>query len=168
MLPRLDDGVQQFSSEAASRLGLNQAIEEERQLKRFFALVAIVAIAYAAHSHYAALGASAEGVPTSVAAPQSPAGEVSGTGTVIKLLPDDNEGARHQRFIIRLASGQTLLVAHNIEIAARVSPLREGDTVAYKGEYAWNAKGGVVHWTHHDPAGTHPAGWLKHDGHTFQ
>jgi hypothetical protein len=139
-------------------------------LKKLFVLVAIVALAYAAHSHYASVSVNApsNGASTSVATSQSPAGEVSGTGTVIRILPDDNDGDRHQRFIIRLASGQTVLVAHNIDIAARVSPLREGDTVEYKGEYAWNDKGGVVHWTHRDPAGKHPAGWLKHDGQTFQ
>ena len=87
---------------------------------------------------------------------------------MIRVLPDDNDGDRHQRFIIRLASGKTLLVAHNIDIAPRVSPLSEGDTVEYRGEFVWNDKGGVVHWTHHDPSGHHPAGWLKHAGQTFQ
>jgi len=136
-------------------------------LKRLLVIAAVAAIAYAAHSHYTAPGTPSDGASTSIATPQSSTGEISGAGTVIRLLPDDNEGDRHQRFIIRLASGQTLLVAHNIDIAARVSPLHEGDTVEYKGEYAWNDKGGVVHWTHHDPAGNHPAGWLKHDGQTF-
>lgn len=94
--------------------------------------------------------------------------EVSGSGTVIRVLPDDTHGARHQRFILRLASGDTLLIAHNVDLAPRVSPLRIGDTIAYQGEYAWNPQGGVVHWTHHDPAGRHPAGWLRRDGQTFQ
>ena len=31
-----------------------------------------------------------------------------------------------------------------------------------------NARGGVVHWTHRDPSGNHPAGWLKRNGETFQ
>ncbi|MCJ7592821.1 MAG: DUF3465 domain-containing protein [Woeseiaceae bacterium] len=30
--------------------------------------------------------------------------QVSGTGTVSRILPDDNEGSRHQRFILRLGS----------------------------------------------------------------
>lgn len=27
---------------------------------------------------------------------------------------------------------------------------------------------GVIHWTHHDPARKHVAGWLKHQGRTYQ
>jgi hypothetical protein len=84
-------------------------------------------------------------------------------GRVEKTLADDLDGSRHQRFIVRLASGRTLLVAHNIDLAARV-PLRRGDTVRLRGEYEWNERGGVVHWTHHDPAGRRPGGWIEHDG----
>ena len=94
--------------------------------------------------------------------------QVTGRGTVIRVLPDDTRGERHQRFILRLASGNTLLVAHNIDIAPRVEPLRIGDVVEYHGEYAWNAQGGVVHWTHRDPSGRHEGGWLRHEGRTFQ
>ena len=93
---------------------------------------------------------------------------LAGQGTVVKLLPDDTNGSRHQRFIVRLDSGQTLLVSHNIDLAQRIDSLRAGDTVAFYGEYEWNPKGGVIHWTHHDPQGSHPAGWLKHDGQTYQ
>lgn len=94
--------------------------------------------------------------------------QVHGSGTVTRILPDDEQGSRHQRFILRLPSGQSLLVAHNIDLAPRVSSLEVGDTVEYYGEYPSNPKGGVVHWTHRDPAGRHAAGWLRHDGQTFQ
>lgn len=94
--------------------------------------------------------------------------QVEGQGTVTKTLEDDNNGSRHQRFIVRLASGRTLLVAHNIDLAPRIDALREGDTVAFYGEYEWSAKGGVIHWTHRDPQGRHPAGWIRHDGRTYQ
>jgi len=94
--------------------------------------------------------------------------QVSGQGVVVRVLPDDNEGSRHQKFIIKLVSGQTLLVAHNIDIAPRISSIREGDSVQFNGEYEWNEKGGVIHWTHRDPNGSHIAGWLKHRGQTYQ
>jgi Protein of unknown function (DUF3465) len=94
--------------------------------------------------------------------------QVTGAGTVIKLLADDNEGRRHQRFILTLSSGQTLLVAHNIDLASRINSLQTGDVVEFNGVYEWNVKGGVIHWTHHDPNGHHQAGWLKHAGQTYQ
>lgn len=94
--------------------------------------------------------------------------QVEGQGIVVRILPDDNDGSRHQRFILRLSTGRTLLIAHNIDLAPRIPSLREGDTVAFSGEFERNSKGGVIHWTHHDPDGEHAAGWLRHDGKTFQ
>jgi Protein of unknown function (DUF3465) len=94
--------------------------------------------------------------------------QVAGQGIVTKLLPDDTRGSRHQRFILELSSGQTLLVAHNIDIAPRIDSLRVGDAVQFFGEYEWNPKGGVLHWTHRDTRGTHVAGWLRHKGKTYQ
>lgn len=94
--------------------------------------------------------------------------QLAGEGVVTRVLSDDNDGSRHQRFILTLSSGQTLLVAHNIDLAQRIASLREGDSVAFNGVYEWNAKGGVIHWTHLDPSGRHEAGWLKHSGQTYQ
>lgn len=94
--------------------------------------------------------------------------QVAGCGEVVRLLPDDTQGSAHQRFILRLGSGQTLLVSHNIDLAPRIESLQVGDEVMFFGEYEWNAKGGVIHWTHHDPSGLHPAGWLQHEGKVYQ
>jgi hypothetical protein len=94
--------------------------------------------------------------------------QVGGSGKVITILPDDTQGHRHQRFIIKLNSGQTLLIAHNIDIAPRISALSAGDHINFYGEYEWNSKGGVVHWTHHDPSGRHEGGWLTHGGKLYQ
>lgn len=93
---------------------------------------------------------------------------VEGEGLVVKLLRDDNNGSRHQKFLLRVPSGQVLLVAHNIDLAPRIDTLHEGDKVSFSGEYIWNEKGGVVHWTHHDPSGNHPGGWLKHEERIYQ
>jgi len=55
--------------------------------------------------------------------------QVRGFGVVKRNLKDDNEGSRHQKFILQISGGQTVLVAHNIDLAPRISDLRIGDTV---------------------------------------
>ena len=88
--------------------------------------------------------------------------------TVIKLFRDDNEGSRHQVFLVRLhGSRQTLKIAHNIDLARRV-PVKEGDQVRIKGEYEYNDRGGVLHWTHRDPRKRHADGWIEFDGRRYQ
>ncbi|MAE96458.1 MAG: hypothetical protein CL910_17555 [Deltaproteobacteria bacterium] len=87
---------------------------------------------------------------------------VEGRGVVEKVLRDDTKGSRHQRFVLRLDSGHTVLISHNIDLAPRIPALRRGDEVQFKGEYEWNDRGGVVHWTHRDPQGRHPHGFLVH------
>ena len=94
--------------------------------------------------------------------------QVSSEGRVVRILPDDNEGSRHQKFLLELESGHSLLIAHNIDLAPRVDNLREGELLAFYGEYEWNKKGGVVHWTHHDPKGARAGGWLKYQGRLYQ
>jgi hypothetical protein len=94
--------------------------------------------------------------------------QVRGSGKVIRVLADDTRGSQHQRFLLELPSGLTLLVAHNIDLAPRINGLREGDDVQFFGEYEWNDRGGVIHWTHHDPAGRHPDGWLQHQGQRYE
>ena len=94
--------------------------------------------------------------------------QVGGEGRVTRILPDDNEGSRHQKFLLELESGHSLLISHNIDLAPRVDNLREGELLEFYGEYEWNKKGGVIHWTHHDPQGKHPGGWLKYQGRVYR
>jgi hypothetical protein len=86
---------------------------------------------------------------------------VSGSGKVTRILKDDNEGDRHQRFILELSTGQTLLFAHNIDIAPRIDDIAVGETISFYGEYIYSDEGGTLHWTHHDPDGSSDGGWLK-------
>lgn len=88
-------------------------------------------------------------------------------GAVEALLSDDDRGSRHQRFIVRIAPDHTLLIAHNIDLASRV-PLTTGDAVRVRGEYEWNAQGGVLHWTHHDPDGDREGGWIEFRGERYR
>lgn len=86
---------------------------------------------------------------------------------VTRILADDTDGDQHQKFIVALGSGQTLLVAHNIDIAQRV-PVSVGTRLTIAGEYIWNAEGGLLHWTHHDPDGSHVGGYILLDGVYYQ
>ena len=88
-------------------------------------------------------------------------------GTVESLLRDDDEGARHQKFIVRISGGTTLLVSHNIDLAPRV-PVEKGDVLSFRGEYIWNEKGGLVHWTHDDPQRKRAGGWIEHSGRRYR
>ena len=94
--------------------------------------------------------------------------QVQSSGQVKAILRDDNEGSRHQKFILKLDNGLTVLVAHNIDLAPRIENLKKGDMVEFFGEYEYSAQGGVMHWTHHDPQRRHTDGWLKHQGRTYQ
>ena len=93
--------------------------------------------------------------------------QVSGHGKVVKLLSDDAQGARHQKFLVRINAQQTLLFAHNMDLAAKI-PLQVGDEIMFTGEYVYNPKGGIIHWTHLDPHGHHPSGWIMLHGNKYQ
>ncbi len=88
-------------------------------------------------------------------------------GLVRKLLPDDISPSPHQRFILDLRNGQTVLVAHKLGLAVR-GPLGIGDRVRVRGMYEWNDRGGLVHWTHGDPMGIDDGGYIKYRTKLYQ
>src|SRR3984893_16026648 len=94
--------------------------------------------------------------------------EVTADGSVVRLLPDRTSSTgTHEQFIVKLSSGElTVEVEHNISIGAR-APVKEGDHVIVHGEYIWNAQGGLIHFTHHDPQGTHEGGYVQDNGKTY-
>jgi hypothetical protein len=88
--------------------------------------------------------------------------QVTADGAVTRLLSDDSgPSGTHQRFIMQVKdSTQTLLIDNNVDIGKRV-PVAIGDGVTVHGEYVWNDQGGLIHFTHHDPAHTHDDGWIE-------
>jgi hypothetical protein len=103
-----------------------------------------------------AVAAQARGLPLQV------------SGVVERILADDRNGSPHQRFIIRTSSAITLLIAHNLDLAPRLEGLAPGEAVRVVGDYEWNERGGVMHWTHDDPAGYHRAGYVEWRGRRYQ
>ncbi|MEB3223031.1 MAG: DUF3465 domain-containing protein [Candidatus Sericytochromatia bacterium] len=83
------------------------------------------------------------------------------SGRVTKILPDDLVGNRHQHFLFE-AGGETVKIAHNLELAPKV-PVALGDTVEVKCEYIAASPYDVAHWTHYDPRGGE-GGYIKHRG----
>ena len=139
------------------------------QLQRRFGmpvLVILVLVVWYANNRDAGMPpslATGDGVVEQAYAEQRSGVWVEVDGRVTRLLADDREGSQHQRFILALDSGHTVLVAHNIDLAERV-PVRQGGQVRLRGRYEWNDRGGVIHWTHHDPDGSGPGGWVRHAG----
>jgi hypothetical protein len=93
--------------------------------------------------------------------------EVTCCAPVKKLLPDDTRGLPHQKFLLQLSNGTTILVAHDTQMAPRV-PLQAGDKPVIHGEYIWNAKGGLIHWTHHTDTPRHEGGWILLNGQKYE
>lgn len=98
-------------------------------------------------------------------------------GTVTKLLPDDNQGLKHEKFMFQVAdghggqfNGQTVTVAHDTTYAPYV-PVKVGTQLEIKGDMLAGPK--VLHWTHkakdpQHPNPTHADGYIKMDGKIYQ
>lgn len=136
-------------------------------MRQFFSTLLIVVLAISCNADVRPTYADKASIEHAYINQQSNV-QLKAYGKVEKILQDDNEGSRHQRIIVRINAKQTVLIAHNIDLAKRIPNLKQGDLIEFYGEYEWNKKGGVVHWTHHDPSGRHLAGWLKHNGIIYQ
>ncbi len=93
--------------------------------------------------------------------------EVTLSAPVKRLLPEDTRGNPHQKFLLTISNGTTVLVAHNTKLAPHV-PIQEGDVVTIHGEYVWNKMGGLVHYTHHSTSRHHESGWIQFNGQQYQ
>lgn len=91
-------------------------------------------------------------------------------GRVTKILTDDTGDTPHQRFIVEVHSGHTILIAHNLQRAYRV-PINLSDRIEVHGSYVWNKYGGILHNTHHyagecvgSKCTPHEDGWINYAG----
>ncbi len=89
---------------------------------------------------------------------------VEGSGMVVtKLLPDDNVGLKHQKWVVRLSNGKEMQAVYNSDMCPRV-PVKVGDVVAMGGMFLWTEVGPMIHWLHHDPKGSRPDGYVMING----
>ena len=93
--------------------------------------------------------------------------EITVEARVKKLLATDTEGLPHQKFLIELSNGSTILIAHDLKYAPTV-PIQAGDVLRIHGEYIWNSLGGLIHWTHHSDTPRHENGWIDFNGVRYQ
>lgn len=147
-------------------MSMQQLFTGKKPVLAIIALLAVAAFQYLEHGTLAVPG------PDTVAQPADTdswsAGDwVTLEGKVTRTLGDDNTGSRHQRFIISVPGGRTLLVAHNIDLAERV-PVKTGERVSMHGRYETNQQGGVIHWTHHDPDNSGSGGWIDFNGKRYR
>lgn len=84
-------------------------------------------------------------------------------GVIKEILPEDKLGRPHQKFILSV-QGIKVQVVHGMDYG-RI-PLRTGVKVQVCGEFL-NSQGGMIHWTHFDPAAHHPDGFIALDGEIY-
>ncbi len=121
-------------------------------------------------ANYTKLAPSADTNEREVAAAQNNRAshvQVTCTLPVKRMLRPDDKGEKHEKFLLQLSNGSTILVAHNVSRAPSV-PVEAGDIVTVHGEYIWNNKGGVIHWTHASDTPRHEGGYIDFKGQRYQ
>ncbi len=98
--------------------------------------------------------------------------EVQASGSVARVLGErTGPSGPHEGFLLHLTGsgghGLTVRVESNLDIMGSV-PVRDGEAATVRGEYDYDPRGGVIHWTHRDPRGRHPDGFVEIDGHRYQ
>ena len=76
----------------------------------------------------------------------------------------DSRSGVHEGFIVRV-DRRTYKVEDNVNITGPI-PLERGDVVSLLGQLECDDY--VIHWTHHDPRGRHPSGYVKVNGKLYE
>jgi hypothetical protein len=97
--------------------------------------------------------------------------EVTASGSVARVLGQrEGPSGMHEGFLLHLRGGAgrglTVRVEDNTDITGPI-PLRAGDDVVVRGEYIYDSRGGIIHYTHRDPRARHPAGYVRVNGRIY-
>lgn len=93
--------------------------------------------------------------------------ELTVTAPIKKMLREEDYREPHQRFLLMLSNGTTVLVANDLQYGT-YAPVQEGNVVRIHGEYIWNERGGVLHWTHKSDEPRHESGYIDFNGMRYQ
>ncbi|HIP75819.1 MAG TPA: DUF3465 domain-containing protein [Psychromonas hadalis] len=93
---------------------------------------------------------------------------VSSLGRIIKLLEDQTSPYLAQLILIRLNSGQKLIIKHNLKASTKIADLKVGEMIKFKGVYRWNSRGGMVVSTFENKQHPKRSGWVKFADKTYQ
>ena len=98
--------------------------------------------------------------------------EVTASGSVVRVLGTrEGPSGRHEGFLVHLRGaggrGLTVRVEDNVDITGPI-PLEDGQSVEVRGEYIFDPRGGLIHYTHHDPGGRHPSGYVEVEGRLYR
>jgi len=94
--------------------------------------------------------------------------EVTASGSVARILGTRvGPSGAHEGFLLHLRGsagrGLTVRIEDNVDLTGPI-PLAAGDTVEVRGEYIYDPRGGLIHYTHLDPRGRHAAGYVRVNG----
>ncbi|MDQ2908907.1 MAG: DUF3465 domain-containing protein [Candidatus Eremiobacteraeota bacterium] len=98
--------------------------------------------------------------------------EVTASGTVSRILGTRlGRSGEHEGFLLHLSGaagrGLTVRVEDNVDLTGPI-PLSPGDGATVRGEYIYDPRGGLIHYTHRDPRGRHDAGYVQVGGRLYQ
>jgi len=98
--------------------------------------------------------------------------EVTATGSVAHILGTrSGPSGEHEGFLLHLRGaagrGLTVRVEDNVDLTGPI-PLHEGSDVEVRGEYIYDPRGGLIHYTHRDPRLRHSAGYVRVEGKIYQ
>lgn len=91
--------------------------------------------------------------------------EVTASGSVAKVLGTRRgPSGYHTGFLLHLRGaegrGLTVRVEDNVDLTGPL-PVRAGDDAEVRGEYIYDPRGGLIHYTHRDPRGRHAGGYVR-------
>jgi hypothetical protein len=132
---------------------------------RASAAALVLAFALGACAGQPAGGDDANALVYQAWAQQSSHLEVTASGSVAKVLGTrTGPSGPHEGFLLHLRGaggrGLTVRVEDNVDLTGPI-PLAPGDDVEVRGEYIYDPRGGLIHYTHRDPRGRHPDGYVR-------